>query len=130
MLAYIIMSKNKMQENNLLGVFDEYEKALLKSAEYAQDNPEEKCWIETFEMNIWLYETGAEYKIVHRTMVSKTLGINSHVITVSKENVQLLEETEDWYIIQQVNQSFDKKEGLEQNLHLLKEYLAKKKVKE
>ena len=127
MIIYIIVNEDTMGERNILGVFDEYENAFLKASEYSADNPEEECWIEEFEMNEWLYETEAEYKIVHRTMVSKKMAIQSHVVKLMKEEVKTFEESEEWYIIQQVNETFDREQGFERNLRFLKEYIEGKK---
>ena len=65
--------------------------------------------------------------MVHRTMVSKTTNMTSHVIVFTKEEVPLLVDGEAWYTIQQENRSFNREEGLERNLRLLQVYLQGKR---
>lgn len=126
MLIHIIVNENETGERNVLGAFTNHETAVIKAEEYSLENPAEECWIESFDTEEWPYEA-AEYKMIHRTMIGKTTNLTSHVIVFTKEEVPLLEEGEEWYIIQQENTSFDREEGLERNRRLLQVYLQGKK---
>lgn len=126
MIVYVIVNENKSGEQNVLGAFTEEEKARIKAEEYQLDYEEEECWIERIDTEEWPYEQETEYKIVHRTMVSKTTGMKSHVIVFLKEEVPLLTDGQEWYTIQQENASFDEAEGLERNMKLLQVYLQGK----
>lgn len=100
--------------------------ARRKLGEYAAYNSEEECWIETFDTEEWQQETSEDIHIVHRTRVHRETGIHSHVIVFTKESAPLVEETEDWYVICREEGSFDREEGLRENLQVLEEYLAEK----
>lgn len=123
MLVYIIVNENEAGERNVLGAFTEEEKALTHRGQYAAEYPAEECWIETFDTEEWAHEMENEYKVIHRTMVSKTTSMSTHVIFFSKEELPLIEEGQEWYTVQQENKSFDEKEGKESNLRLLRAYL-------
>lgn len=124
MLVYIAVNEIKSGEKSILGVFSDMDTARRKLGEYRVENPREECWIETFDTERWQHETSEDIRIMHRTRVHKDTGMRSHVIVFSKEAASLVEETEDWYVICTVFDSFDKEEGLKKNLQVLEEYLA------
>ena len=126
MIVYIAVNETKSGEKNILGAFSEQDTARRKLGEYAVENPEEKCWLETFDTEEWQQEISADIKIVHRTRVHKDSGMHSHVIVFSKEAALSVEETDDWYVICRAEDSFDREEGLKKNLQVLEEYLAGK----
>lgn len=128
MQVYIIMNQLDAESCDILGVFTEYEKAKLHWGEYVAEHPDAKCWVESHDENVWLYGTKNNCKIIHKTMVSKTTGIMSHVVSVSAEEltVEPVEEGEGWYTIRQVIDTFDEEEGKKKNLRLLEEYKKEK----
>ena len=125
MLVHIIRCKNEEGDNDILGVFTEaeYEMARIRMAEYAAENPDYDCWIEQFDADKWIHETEYQYKMYHRTMVSKKTSMMSHVYFFTKEELPLFIDGEGWYIIQQEFLSFDEEEGKRKNLQILQEYL-------
>ncbi|MBQ8314201.1 MAG: hypothetical protein IJX95_00475 [Lachnospiraceae bacterium] len=124
MIVYVAVNENEEGETTVLGAFTERELAMRKTSEYAAGNPEEECWIESFDTERWQNDPEGEYRMVHRTRVSKTMDLTSHVIVFTKDEVIPVEEMEGWYVVQSMNHSFDREDGLKQNLELLKEYLA------
>ena len=127
MLIHIIRCKNAEGENDILGVFTEaeYEMARIRLGEYAAENPDYECWMEQFDADKWIHETEQEcqYKMYHRTMVSKSINMMSHVYFFTKEELPTIIDGEGWYIIQQEFLSFDEEEGKRKNLQMLQEYL-------
>ena len=128
MQVYIIMNQSGPETCDVLGVFTEYEKAKLHWGEYVVEHPEAECWIEPHDTDVWLHETRRDYKIIHKTMVNKTTGVMSHVISVSSKELLTLpvEEGQGWYVIRQEINTFDVEEGRKKNLQLLKEYKKEK----
>ena len=124
MLVYIAVNETKSGEKNILGAFAEMDTARRKLGEYRVENPEEECWVETFDTERWQHETTEDIRIMHRTRVHKDTGMRSHVIVFSKEAAPLVEETDAWYVICRTEDSFDREEGLKKNLQVLEEYLA------
>ena len=129
MLVHVIRCSNAEGENDVLGVFTEaeYENARIRLGEYAAENPEEVCWIESHDADTWIHETEHTYKMYHRTMVSKKSSMMSHVYFFTKEKPPVFTDGEGWYIIQQEFLSFDEEAGKKKNLQILEEYLQKKK---
>lgn len=127
MMVYVIVNKSDNGDCDVLGVFTEQEKAGMHWKEYMAENPEAECWIEAHNADVWLHETQNEYKIVHKTMVSKTTGMMSHVISLSGElfPTEFVEEGQGWYTIRQVLDTFDEEEGKKRNLQLLEECMKK-----
>lgn len=128
MLIYVIMNKVDTGICDILGVFTEYELAKLHWSEYVAENPAAQCWIETHDADVWLHEAQQEYKIIHKTMVSKNMGMVSHTVSVSTEElpISLVEEGQGWYTIRQAIDTFDEAEGKARNLQQLNAYLHKK----
>lgn len=128
MQVYIIMNQSDPETCDVLGVFTEYEKAKLHWGEYVAEHPGTECWVESHDADVWLYETQNNYKIIHKTMVSKTTGMMSHVISVSSEELltEPVEEGQGWYTVRQVIDTFDADEGKKKNLQLLEEYRKEK----
>jgi len=129
MLVYVIMSRTKENMCDVLGVFTMQEQARRHWGEYTAENPDAECWIETHDADVWLHETKNEYKIIHKSMVSKTTGIMSHVISFSGEPCPagFVEEGQGWYTIRQALDTLDEEEGKAKNLQLLDAYLHEKK---
>ena len=126
MIVYIAVNETRSGEKNILGAFSDIDTARRKLGEYRVENPEEECWVEIFDTERWQHETLEDIRIVHRTRIHKDSGMRSHVIVFTKETVPPVEETGDWYVICSAFDSFDKEEGLKQNLQVLEEYLAGK----
>ena len=126
MIVYIAVNETKSGEKSILGAFLEQDMARRKLGEYAAENPDDNCWIETFDTEVWQQETSKNIHIVHRTRVHKDTGMRSHVILFTKEMAPLVDEKEEWYVICREEDSFDREEGLRKNLQVLEEYLAKR----
>lgn len=126
MVVYVAVNETEDGETTVLGAFTARELAMQKTREYAAENPEDECWIETFDTEKWQHETETKYWMVHRTRVSKTMDLTSHVIVFTKDEVIPVEETQGWYVVQSILYSFDREEGLKQNMQILEEYLEQK----
>lgn len=126
MLVYIAVNEIRPGERNILGAFTEEQVAWQKLGEYAAENPEEDCAIETVDTEVWLHDTGGKYRPVHRTMVHKRNGMKSHVIEFLDREEPIVAETEDWYIVCRQDNSFDREEGMQKNLEILEPYLEEK----
>ena len=128
MQVHIIMNLLDAETCDILGVFTEQEQAKLHWSEYVAENPTAQCWIETHDADVWLHEAQREYKIIHKTMVSKNMGMVSHTVSVSTEKlpISLVEEGEGWYVICQEMSTFDEEDGKKKNLQLLEKYKKEK----
>lgn len=128
MQVYIIMNQVDAKLCDILGVFTEQERAKLHWSEYVAENPDAQCWIETHDADVWLHEAQKEYRIIHKTMVSKNMGMVSHTVSVSTEElpISLVEEGQGWYIVRQELNSLDEEDGKKKNLQLLEEYKKEK----
>jgi len=124
MQVYIIMNQLDAEACDILGVFTEYEQAKRHWSEYVAENPAVQCWIETHDADVWLHEAQQEYRIIHKTMVSKNMGMISHTVSVSAEEmpVSMVEEGQGWYVVCQEISTFDEEEGRKKNLQLLETY--------
>ena len=123
MLVYVVMIETENGDRNVLGVSEEREQALMLQGKYAAEYQGEECWVQEFDTENCVFETEEKYHMVHQTRMHKASKLTSHVIIFTKDEVPLVEEEGDWYVIRREEVSFDREAGLAKNLEVLEDYL-------